>query len=433
MPARATSGFIPAIASQSLGKCTHHSIESKLAACSRHGLHGIEIFFEDLESASESLPASHGYHPSGTSFPNSTTHDERLLAAATYINTLCVRFDLTVLCLQPFMHYEGLLDRSAHATRITELKIWMRLADCLQTDLIQIPSSFLPQTHCTSNLDLIVADLREIADLGLQHNPHPIRFAHEALAWGTHANTWDRVWEIVKQVDRPNFGTCIDTFNLAGRVWADPALPSGRNETAEQDMRDSLQNMRTNLDISKVFYVEVVDGERLDQPLDQNHPWYIAGQPARMTWSRNARLLPFEQKGYLPILDIVRVLCDELGYRGYISFELFSRTLAETHEGVPEEHAARAETSWHRLCESMKWVEDGNVGSAQQEAQTHSQGQEQSHLQRERPDKPSDSLAAQSSTTFPSTVSTPTQRHYHTSPLASLWKEESRSATPPVH
>ena len=112
------------------------------------------------------------------------------------------------------------------------------------------------------------------------------------------------------------------------------------------------------MDLEKVFYVEVVDAERTRAPLRKGHDWWVEGQQARMSWSRNARLFPFETKsrgGYLPVLEILRVITEEVGYTGYVSFELFSRTMNETGERVPEEHARRGEVSWGKLVEYMRW------------------------------------------------------------------------------
>lgn len=251
------------------------------------------------------------------------------------------------------MHYGGIIDRRRHAERIDEVQFWILLAQRLETDLIQIPSSFLSENECTKDLDIIVKDMREIADIGLKESP-PIRFSYEALAWGTQVDHWDQAWDVVNKVDRPNFGTCLDTFNLCGRVYADPASPSGRNENAEQDMQNSIQKLREQLDAKKIFYVEVCDGERLEQPLDQHHPFHVNGQPPRMSWSRNARLYPLEERGYLPIIETLEAILDS-GYTGYISFEFFSRTANDPHSSVPQEHARRAQESWRRLSERMGW------------------------------------------------------------------------------
>lgn len=348
-----TPRYLPAISSMSLGRAWNHDIAPKLAACARHGYKAIELFYEDLEYAARSLPPSYPASAPNTSFPDSTEWDEQQLAAASYIQHLLELNKLDIICLQPFMHYEGLLDRSEHEKRIQKLKLWFQLAKRLRTDLIQVPSNFLPETQCTGARDAIVSDMQEIADLGLSQSP-PIRFAYEALCWGTHINTWDAAYDIVLAVNRPNFGTCVDTFNLAGRVYGDPASSTGKTPNAGADMAASLAKLR-NVDVEKIFYLEVVDAERLSTPLVEGHPWYAPDQEARMSWSRNARLFPFEKNSYLPILDIVKVVTQELGYEGYISFELFNRSMNEKGEKVPEEHAVRGARSWTRFVKEMGW------------------------------------------------------------------------------
>ena len=339
----------------SLGRAWNHELESKLAACTSHGFKAIELFYEDLEYVARSLPHSYRALPPSTSFPSSTAWDEAQLAAASYIDYLCIQNRLMILCLQPFMQYDGLLCPKEHKSRMQKLHLWFLIAKRLHTDLIQIPSNFLPPALCTADRVKIVADLREVADLGAKQHP-AIRFAYEALCWGTHVDLWEQAWEIVQMVDRPNFGTCLDTFNIAGRVWGDPSHASGKTKTADEDFRLSMELLR-NIDVNKVFYVEAVDAERLSRPLDEGHEWYVEQQKPRMSWSRNARLFPFEKDrgGYLPVLEILKVITEDVGYRGYISFELFSRTMNEKGHEVPEEHAKRGEASWSKLVEFMGW------------------------------------------------------------------------------
>jgi 4-hydroxyphenylpyruvate dioxygenase len=354
-----SSKYLPAISSMSLGRAAHHALEPKLVAAAAHGFRAIELFYEDLEYVARSLPASHPASPPGTSFANSSSWDEAQLAAASYIGSLCRQNGLDALCLQPFMHYDGLLCPDEHKQRIEKLKLWFLLAKRLNTDLIQIPSNFLPESQCTGDRARIVADLQEVADMGLQQQP-VIRFAYEALCWGTHVDFWEQAWDVVKAVDRVNFGTCLDTFNIAGRVWGDPEAEDGRVEAADEALRLSLDRMRQEVDVKKVFYVEVVDAERMRTPLRKGHEWWVDGQKARMSWSRNARLFPFETEsrgGYLPVLEILRVITEEVGYTGYVSFEYFSRSMNEVGEHVPEEHARRGEVSWGKLVEYMGWNE----------------------------------------------------------------------------
>ena len=360
--------YIPSIASQSLGNAAHHDLTHKLELCSTYGFEAIELFYEDLESTAQSLPSSYPAHPAGTTFSNSSTWQEQLLSAATYIADLCRQLRLDIICLQPFKNYEGLIDRKRHAERIEEIKFWILLAQRLGTDLIQVPSSFLPASECTGDLNVITRDMRELADLGLQQSP-PIRFCYEALAFGTHINLWEQAWQVVKMVDRPNFGTCLDTFNLCGGCYADPASPSGLVENAAEIMQRSIRMLREELDVTKIFYIEVVDGERLEKPLNENHPFYVEGQVPRMSWSRNARLFPFEERGYLPIVETLQAILST-GFTGYVSFEFFSRTANDPSSSVPEEHAKRAQISWQRMSERMGW---GSEPSSSQNYELSSQ------------------------------------------------------------
>ncbi|KAB8231548.1 sugar phosphate isomerase/epimerase family protein [Aspergillus alliaceus] len=330
------------IASMSLGRPGIHDLLSKLRAASAYGFQGMELFFDDLDHLAKS--SFHGDH----------------FAAAHHVHHVCTTLHISIICLQPFWHYEGLLDRNEHKRLLTEkLPKWFKLAAILGTDLIQIPSNFLfphPETgkpRTTGDMSVIVSDLQEIADLGLQQSP-PVRFVYEALAWGNHVNKWEESYEIVEQVNRPNFGICLDTFNIAGRVYADPTCPTGRTPNADADLQASLALLRSRVDLSKVFYVQIVDGERLSAPLNESHPFYVQGQPSRMSWSRNARLFAFEEDrgGYLPVLDVAKAFFD-IGFEGWVSLELFNRSLADPDPTTPRSHAKRGFESWKKLVSAL--------------------------------------------------------------------------------
>ena len=319
----------------SLGRCyAGHSIEYKLSMAAKYGLQGIEIFYEDLADV------AHAQTPSG------------LLAAAAYIRTLCASLSLEIICLQPFMHYEGLLDRSKHAKRIEEMHIWIQLANSLGTTLIQVPSTFLAQEEVSSDIDIIASDLRELADLGLKQTP-TIRFAYESLCWGTYVDRWELCWDVVQRVDRSNFGICLDSFNILGRIYADPTSPTGRNINAEQEVQASVRRLVEQIGPhkEKIFFFQLVDAERLVAPLVEGHPFYNAAQPARMSWSRNCRLFYGETEygAYLPVKDVAQAIIKEIGFEGWVSMELFNRTMERKDSGVVEELASRAGGSWRRL------------------------------------------------------------------------------------
>jgi 4-hydroxyphenylpyruvate dioxygenase len=332
--------YKPAIASMSLGRASVHKLPKKLDQAKKYGFKGIELFYEDLETLAK--------EQEGDSSPAS------LLEAAKTVRQLCDERGMAVIGLQPFMHYEGLRDRKEHARRIEEMKLWLKLARNLGTNLIQIPSTFLSEDITTGDLDVIVDDFREVAELGLKEEP-VINFAYESLAWGTYCDTWDRCWEIVEHVDMSNFGICLDTYNIAARVYADPAAPSGKTPNAEAAIKASIQRLVNTIDVRKIFFVQLVDAERLSKPLTKGHEFYNADQPARMSWSRNCRLFYGEVDigGYLPIKDIARAILKDLGYQGWVSAELFNRLMSCPDANVPEQLARRGAIGWKKLVKDL--------------------------------------------------------------------------------
>lgn len=258
----------------------------------------------------------------------------------------------------PFSGYEGILDPVVRAEKLEEMKLWFQMARILGTDIIQIPCTFMTE-GVTGDKEHIVRDFREVAEMGMRESPR-IRFAYENLCWGTYNDTWSKAWDIVKAVDYDNFGMCLDTFNIAGREWADPTRPDGKVENADAVFAESLRRLVKTIDVKKVFYVQIVDAERLARPLGESHEFHVDGQQPRMSWSRNCRLFMCEEErgAYLPVVDVLKALCDEktgLGYKGWISIELFNRSLAEEGDHVPTEHARRAVESWRRLVKVMRW------------------------------------------------------------------------------
>ncbi|KAI4194316.1 MAG: hypothetical protein Q9203_004960 [Teloschistes exilis] len=326
----------PAISSLSLGRASVHHLPTKLLQAEKHGIEGIELFHEDLEYIAKALP--------GDLTP------ENDIEAAHVVRQLCVQHSITIICLQPFWYDEGIRDPTEHFSRIAQLKHRMQLAQILHTDLILIPSTFLSADLLFPDLEARFLDLREAADLGAQQDPI-IRFAYEGLCWGTYVDTWDACWEVVKSVDRPNFGICLDTFNIAGRVYADPTDPSGKSPNAERDLKASIERLIRTVDVEKVFLVQVADAEKLSSPIIKGHEYYSPAQPARMSWSRNCRLFygEEEKRAYLPVKDIAQAIFHGLGFRGWVINELFSRSVWNPDPATPAEHARRAAEAWNRL------------------------------------------------------------------------------------
>ena len=158
----------------------------------------------------------------------------------------------------------------------------------------------------------------------------------------------------LQRVDRANIGLMLDSFNFAARVFADPSATSGRTPNSELEIQSSCKRLAMTVDLAKIFFIQVVDGSRLDNALVPGHEYYNEQQPARLSWSRNCRLFYGEQErgGYLPIRQILQTYLD-LGYRGWLSHELFSYTLSNPDAATPEAHAKRAAKAWMAIAEDM--------------------------------------------------------------------------------
>jgi 4-hydroxyphenylpyruvate dioxygenase len=75
-----------------------------------------------------------------------------------------------------------------------------------------------------------------------------------------------------------------------------------------------------------------------------------------MSWSRNARTFAFEEDrgAYLPVEEVARTIIFGLNYRGWVSMELFSRTVAEPGEQVPKDHAQRGIAAWNKFVDRLQ-------------------------------------------------------------------------------
>jgi 4-hydroxyphenylpyruvate dioxygenase len=126
-------------------------------------------------------------------------------------------------------------------------------------------------------------------------------------------------------------------------------------EDAENALNTSLTSLVKTVDVAKVFYIQVVDAERVDPPLDDKHLFHAEGQPARMSWSRNARCFIYEtdRNAYLPAERVARAIIEGLNYQGYVSMELFSRTLSDPAPDVPETHAKRGIEAWEKFAKAL--------------------------------------------------------------------------------
>lgn len=333
------------IASMNLGRASHHELEPKLAAAAAAGFKGIEVFYEDIKIPARRETASAG-----------GTFEQNLLKSAAVFRSLCDKYNLTIFVLQPFKNYDGLLSQKRHDEKIAKLKNWFKMCKILGTNTIQIPSMFHQDpTVATGSDDKIVADLIEVADLGAKEDP-PIRFAYEVMAWGAHVDRWQDAWRITQKVNRPNFGMCLDTYQILANVWADVTSETGVRENADKLLQVDIEEFLREVPLDKVYYIQLADAARISPPLSPSHEWYDPKQKYTMTWSRNARLFPFEEDrgGYLPVLKMLEMWVFEWGYRGWVSMELFNRSLMDPDASVPESHAKRGAESWKKCIKALR-------------------------------------------------------------------------------
>lgn len=186
----------------------------KLAAISRAGYTGIEIFEQDFV-AYDGSPADVG----------------RLVAD----------HGLEIMLFQPFRDFEGLPEpyRSRAFDR-AERKF--DLMNNLGVDLVLVCSSISPVA--LGGIDRAADDFAELGERAKAKN---IRVGYEALAWGRHINDHRDAWEIVRRADHSNIGIILDSFHTLGRNL-DP---------------DSIRAIPGD----KIFFVQLADAPKIDMDL----------------------------------------------------------------------------------------------------------------------------------------------------------------------
>lgn len=154
-----------------------------LDECAKAGLWTIEVAYECLEVRNSTsrppsstdltlqLLASQNYAKSLTSFSNPR---DALREAARRVNQRAQSLGLVCAVLDAFEGYEGLLDREQHDRLVDDFKFWVELCGIMGIEMVQVPASFETSEKATDDVDVLVADLRELADIGLSVSP-PIK------------------------------------------------------------------------------------------------------------------------------------------------------------------------------------------------------------------------------------------------------------------
>jgi 4-hydroxyphenylpyruvate dioxygenase len=155
-------------------------------------------------------------------------------------------------------------------------------------------------------------------------------------------------------------GMCLDTYQILAQVWGDCTTESGVRENADRKLQEDIDIFLKSVPLEKVYYVQLSDAARQSPPIGPSHPWYDATMKPNMIWSRNARLFPFEVDGggYLPVMKLLETWIWNWGYRGWVSMEVFNRSLSNPDPSVPESQAQRGMVSWKKCVKALKLDEN---------------------------------------------------------------------------
>lgn len=197
------------------------------------------------------------------------------------VRQMCADLGIAITLFQPFRDFEGCRrDRLARNLERAERKF--DLMQELGTDLVLVCSN--ASADCVGDESILLDDLSLLAE---HAGKRGLRIGYEALAWGKHVNTWQQVWNLVRQVDHPSLGVLLDSFHTLS-LKGDP---SGIAQIPGD----------------KIFFVQMADAPILAMDV--------------LEWSRHFRCFPgqgeFDLAGFLaPII--------QSGYTGPLSLEIFN-------------------------------------------------------------------------------------------------------------
>ena len=197
------------------------------------------------------------------------------------IRQLCADLGIAITLFQPFRDFEG-CRRERLPRNLERAERKFDLMQELGTDLVLVCSN--ASADSTGEQQILVDDLRLLAE---RAGARGLRIGYEALAWGRHVNTYQQVWDIVRQADHPALGVLLDSFHtlsLKGDPRAIADIPG-----------------------DKIFFVQMADAPILAMDV--------------LEWSRHFRCFPgqgeFDLPGFLaPII--------QSGYSGPLSLEIFN-------------------------------------------------------------------------------------------------------------
>jgi len=183
------------------------------------------------------------------------------------VRQMCADLGIAITLFQPFRDFEG-CRRDRLQKNLDRAERKFDLMQELGTDLVLVCSNV--QADALGDEQLLVDDLRLLAE---HAGKRGLRIGYEALAWGRHVNTYQQVWNLVRQADHPALGVILDSFHTLS-LKGDPSA-----------IRD--------IPGDKIFFVQMADAPILAMDV--------------LEWSRHFRCFPgqgeMDMAGFLaPIL-----------------------------------------------------------------------------------------------------------------------------------
>ena len=252
--------------------CLAGTLEMKLPAIAAAGFDGVEIFEPDL-IASPVPPAE--------------------------IRRRCADLGLRIELYQPLRDMEA-VPPQVFSANLRRAECRFAVMEQLGCDLVLVCSSVAPEA--IDDDDLAAEQLHQLA---ARAGEHGIRVAYEALAWGSHVNTWLHSWDLVRRGGHSALGLCLDSFHVLAR-GSDTAGFSG-------------------IDGDRLFFLQLSDAPTLDLGV--------------LAWSRHHRLYPGQ--GAFDLVEFAaRVLAT--GYAGPLSLEVFNDVFRQADPGPTAVDARRS-------------------------------------------------------------------------------------------
>jgi 4-hydroxyphenylpyruvate dioxygenase len=248
------------------------SLDEKMRAIAEAGFDGFEVFEPDLISSPD-LPAD--------------------------IAKKAADLGLTLDLYQPFRDADS-DDPDQFARNLVRAERKFDVMEQLGCDLLLVCSS--PLAGAVREDDKLIEQMATLAERAHRRG---LRLAYEALAWGSHVDTYRHAWDIVRQVDHPALGTCLDSFHILSR--GDD--PSGIREIPGE----------------KIFFVQLADAPHLVMDVLQ--------------WSRHHRCFPGQGN-----FDLATFGADVVasGYTGPWSLEIFNDVFRHSDTGRTASDAHRS-------------------------------------------------------------------------------------------